>query len=513
MLQPTTLVQSPCRDNGYVTIKKLDVAEHPMGAFLVESTWRNCSIWDVKAVVESIGARKIWDNTFETSTFLFALTPTSSIWHTKFKGAWPVSSRDYICFQGQYTSPCTIDLVSTSCIGESYQHKPLPKEVSGYNRATMDVAGWRLKRLDRHSVSVKNVLMTHFSTWIINYFTSRYIEQSLASVQKAKEYLDLHGAPPSLENLTNAMLVNLKHDHDRKTWRCEYSRRTESDTGDKSAKVISGASTTSYIRIDKRRWASSTKNRYSIIIDPPPSRVLAVEQAHDPYGVWLTIEHDEVFIIPFHGKILTIIKPDDTFVKDSSIDNECQVFVNGGPVAIEREEKATDILEEFSTKTEEKLATKAVTNETQRDMISEEDVVNKALDDLPVTPKKHVQAALTFLKQADEQFGWTMISDKNGIKVSKRPGTKSKKKDGESPFVSVSSKDDFLLDVPEQFMIYKASKVIEDYSSEEIIAVVSDVQSVRKAYDDTVEHIDILRHTNPGYKVIRQFIKTIFPFK
>ncbi|KAI9272431.1 hypothetical protein BY458DRAFT_508788 [Sporodiniella umbellata] len=511
VLQLVATVQSSCRDNGYVTIKKLDVPEHPMGAFLADSTWKDCSIWDVKAVVESAGARKIWDTTFESNTFLHFVTPSSSIWHTRFKGAWPVSSRDYVCFQGQYTSSNLIDLVSTSCIGDSYQHKCLPKEISGYSRATMDVAGWRLERINQTSVSVKNVLMTHFSTWVINYFTSRYIEQSLASIHIAREYLDLYGAPPSLESLTNAILVNLKLDHERKTWRCEYSRRTESDSNEKGMKAIPSASTISYIRIDMRRWALVAKNKYSIIIDPPPSRVHATKRNQDSYGVWLAIEHDEVFIIPFHGKILAIIKPDETFVKELDKNSECRIFVNGSPITIEQESRLSDVLlENDSTQVLPKSPTNEAPNSS---FFSEGDSLEKAVDEMSVTPKKHAHAALNFLKQVDEQFGWNPVSDKNGIKISKRPGTRSKKKENESPFISAASKKSWSLEVPEPFTIYKASKVIEDYSSEEVVSVVSDVESTRKAYDDTVDDMSVIRHMEPGYKIIRQSIKSIFPLK
>ncbi|CEI89398.1 hypothetical protein RMCBS344292_03759 [Rhizopus microsporus] len=406
---PTTVIQEPCRDNGYVTVKKIDVPDHPMGAFLVETTWKDCSLWDVKAVIESVGARKVWDNTFENSTLLHALTPTSAIWHTKVQGTWPVSPRDYICFQGQYASSYMVDLVSTSCVGESYRHKPLPKETSGYTRATMDVMGWRLEYATKDTVLMKGLMMTQFSTWVINYITSRYLVQSLAAVQMAKDYLGTYGAPPSLENLMNAVLMNLKHDHERKTWRCEYSRRTESD--DKTAKVMAGATTTSLIRIDKRRWALSTGNKYSIIIDPPPSRVSAIERIHDPYGVWLIIEHDEVFIIPFHGKILVIIKPDDTTSSTKEQVPDCQISVNGGPIVVEKEQAIPEEIEkEF-----QKAVSQA--SKDKKKFVSEEHVVSRAIDQLSVPPQEHTQAVLAFLKRADEQFGWTAVSDKNGIKT------------------------------------------------------------------------------------------------
>ncbi|RCH90173.1 hypothetical protein CU097_001857, partial [Rhizopus azygosporus] len=497
---PTTVIQEPCRDNGYVTVKKIDVPDHPMGAFLVETMWKDCSLWDVKAVIESVGARKVWDNTFENSTLLHALTPTSAIWHTKVQGTWPVSPRDYICFQGQYASSYMVDLVSTSCVGESYRHKPLPKETSGYTRATMDVMGWRLEYATKDTVLMKGLMMTQFSTWVINYITSRYLVQSLAAVQMAKDYLGTYGAPPSLENLMNAVLMNLKHDHERKTWRCEYSRRTESD--DKATKVMAGATTTSLIRIDKQRWALSTGNKYSTIIDPPPSRVSAIERIHDPYGVWLIIEHDEVFIIPFHGKILVIIKPDDTTSSTKEQVPDCQISVNGGPIVVEKEQAIPEEIEkEF-----QKAVSQA--SKDKKKFVSEEHAVSRAIDQLSVPPQEHTQAVLAFLKRADEQFGWTAVSDKNGIKTSKRPGTKQKKKEPDS-FLQ----DAFTMDVPEPFMIYKASKVIENYSAEEVLAVVSDTQNVRKAYDDTIEEIDVLRHLRPGCKVVRQTLKAIFPFK
>ncbi|KAG1243864.1 hypothetical protein G6F68_015671 [Rhizopus microsporus] len=181
------------------------------------------------------------------------------------------------------------------------------------------------------------------------------------------------------------MLVNLKHDHDRKTWRCEYSRRTDADSGEKDAKTPSNVSTTSLIRIDRRRWAQSTKNRYTIIIDPPPSGVRAVQQAHDPYGVWLTVEHDEVFIIPFHGKILAIIKPDDAFARGPVSDADCQIVVNGGPIAIEQEQKLPEAEEEVAGQ-EEKLIKTAV---QESPSVSEEEAVIHAVDSLSLTPSKH----------------------------------------------------------------------------------------------------------------------------
>jgi hypothetical protein len=556
-----TIIQSPDRENGNVTIKKLDITNHPMGGYLSESTWKDCSVWDIKAVLESAGARKIWDNTFDSSSFLHALTSTSWLCHTKIKGAWPINPRDYVCFHGQYSAGSSrIDLISTSCFGDSYQYKPLPaKEVPGYTRATMDVSGWRLERIDDRTASVKQVMVTQFSTWVIGFITSRFLVQSCAAVQSARDYLQTYGAPPSLENLICALLVNVKHDHERKNWRCEYTRRisnAENKDVDTTAKKVAAAShsvpsTVSLIRLDKRRWA--TNNQYAIVIDPPPSRVSAIEKVNDPYGVWLTVEHDEAFIIPLRGNILVLIKPEQP-MKASTDASECQLYVNGVPTMIQiQERKSNPIVErskqasfsqhfekaeqeqmksDFQLKDSslDKTVAASSTSETVIHSVSEEEKILVAINQLNVSPKEHAQAALTFLKQTDEQFGWTVLSDnKSGMRISKKSGTKNtnattannKKSDNKDLAITeattVTNTDaSHMLHVFEPYMVYKGSKVIENFSVDEVAAVVTDIGHVRKAYDDTIERegVDLVHPTiDPGCRVIRQSIKALFPFK
>ncbi|KAI7898276.1 uncharacterized protein BX663DRAFT_564806 [Cokeromyces recurvatus] len=491
----STLIQSPSKENGYVIIKKLEIPDHPFGGFLSESTWRNCSIWDVKAVLENASARKIWDNTFESTTFLHPLTSTSSIWHTKMKGTWPINPRDYICFHGHYTMGTNrIDLLATSCIGDMFQYKPLPSShIPGYTRAMIDILGWRLEQIDPQTVSVRQVMVTHFSTWVINYITSRYLVQTCAAVQFAQDYLKDFGAPPSLENLSRAQLVGIKYDHERKSWRCEYHLHP----GEQDTKT-----TTSIIRLDNR------KSGYSVVIDPPPSRVLAQKRTYDPYGIWLTIEHDEAFIIPLHGKILTLIKSDKQGNVSGSSDH---LEINGALIVIEKDELS--IIKNTKEPCIEhdglKRSERAVEEEKVIKVASEEERLKEALDQLPA-PKEYAQAALAFLKSTDEQYGWTVISDnsKTGIQISKKPGLKTTKK-------PLDNSKTTLFQVFEPYMIYKGTKVIENFSTDEILAVISDLGDVRKIWDDTIETpIDLIRTTkDPNCNIIRQTIKSIFPFK
>ncbi|RCH79679.1 hypothetical protein CU098_000248, partial [Rhizopus stolonifer] len=253
-------------------------------------------------------------------------------------------------------------------------------------------------------------------------------------------------------------------------------------------------STVSVIRLDKRRWA--TRNAYAVVIDPPPSRVSATEKSCDPYGVWLTVEHDEAFIIPLRGKILVLIKPEES---PSNHNEGCLLNVNGIATPIQREETK---LNPTPKSKEEKTAVEPE--------LTEEEQVSTALD--KVSPKDHAQAALLFLKQTDEQFGWTVLSDnhKSGMRISKKPGIKNSqlplKDNHEMP-----SK----LQVFDPYMVYKGTKVIENFSADEVLAVVKDTDYVRIQYDDTIESpIELVRQTNyPACKVIRYAVKAIFPFK
>lgn len=569
-LQPstnTTVIQSPCKENGHVTIKKVDIPNHPLGGFLSESTWKDCSIWDIKSVLESTGARRIWDNTFENNTCLHALTPTSALWHTKMKGTWPVSARDYVCFHGQYTSPYRIDLLETSCFGDAFQYKPLPPPVVGYTRATMDVMGWRLERMDDKTASVKQVMVTQFPTWVIQYITSRFIVQTCAAVQHARQYFETFGAPPSLEQLTCAQLVNVKHDHERKNWRCEYTRRTSasSSSSEKEAQQTatdsnaSQQSTMSVVRLDKQRWAAN--NRYAVAIDPPPSRVSALQKVSDPYGVWLTVEHDEAFIIPLRGKILVLIKPADALAaKQAQQPNECTLNVNGNTITIEREQrkpsplqpdrnKQASFSQHFLKEEEQAILSKvlsfnddgkalppvqpaslpstAAAAATEKPAAAtivteqEEAKIEQALKQLPVSPKDHAQAALSFLKLTDEQFGWTVLSDNNksGIRISKKPGVKpSTNSKSDDTLAETTTTHNAPLQVFEPYMVYKGSKVIEHFSMDDIRSVITDIGHIRALYDDTIEpKTDLIRQDDEeemsGCRVIRQTIKALFPFK
>ncbi|KAI8887937.1 hypothetical protein K501DRAFT_283050 [Backusella circina FSU 941] len=493
--KPCTTVQQPTKENGHVTITKLDVPNHPVGAFLSYSTWKNCSIWDAKAVLENVGSRKRWDPSFDDAQFIHPVSDTASIWHTKIKGSWPLGAHDYVSFNGQYISDLRVDLCAVSCNGDSYQHKPLPKEKPGILRATVNVQGYRLEQINAETISIRQLILAQISnTWVPHYLCGRVFSEICSAIYQAKKYFESYGAPPNLEKLNYALLVGVKHDHNNKSWRCEYTRHDQTETSNEKTKIC--------IRLDKRRWANSQKNNYSVVVDPPPSRIHAKEKACDPFGVWLTVEHDKAFIIPLRGKILVLIKPDTSIPSE----NSGQLTVNGSIINVKEEEQSL-----YSTDyPQQEIISRSSSNMDElKDDVDLKDI-KSVLDTIKVSPKEQAAAAFSFLKRTDEQFGWTVLTDntKTGIRICKKSGIKSSGNNNNKDQTS-----SLTLDVPEPFMVYKISKVIENYSVDEVLAVVTDTDQIRKSYDDTIDHIELLSDVEPGCKVIKQNVKAVFPFK
>ncbi|CAO3611326.1 unnamed protein product [Cunninghamella blakesleeana] len=550
------ITQKPEPNNGFATIKKMDVEGHPTGALFCECAWHHCSIWDVKAVLNCSEAREIWDPMFEKGEFICSITPSCSIWHCKLKGAWPASPRDYVAFTSQYTSCQRIDICSTSCISDTYEYYALPKETSDYVRAKLDLSGWRLDYIDnvkKTSVSVRYVLQTHFQGWIPWYLLNQLTTQAPNVPTSAYQFFKKHGAPPSLEELELATMQQLRYDHTRKHWRLEYIR---------SITIGEEGPTKSTVRLDRRRWAyfssqysnGTDSSHYNVTIDPPPSSVVAQVRKDDPYGVWLMIEHDESFIIPIRAKILVLIKPNLPLQQTSKQklqqapkkQRKTEVFlvVNGvskpveddnnifneelDPIDAEKNEKSASVLTDaapsplISPNSSTPLSSTQISPSTSSTIISDDQLLEKYIQQLSITPMEQAQAAFIFLKRMDEQFGWTVISDKQGLRINKRNGSKvsSTKEKNEStlPLPSSSSsssslKDHHYLDVSEPYVIYKASKVIEKYSMEEVASVITNISDTRLVYDSSIENCTAIKSIQRGCKVIRQEIKSIFPFK
>jgi hypothetical protein len=187
--------------------------------------------------------------------------------------------------------------------------------------------------------------------------------------------------------------------------------------------------------------------------------------------------------------------------------------------------------------------------------------LERDIQKLVVSPMEQAQGALLYMKRMDEPFGWTVVSDKQGLRINKRSGTKSSSSSSSSSSSTItsttatakaksklatsapsaksgtsssspsqqdsgqvsrenegtkapkSSPDTYYLDVADPCVIYKASKVIENFSTEEVASVVTNISQARIAYDASLEKCELIKPIQRGCQVIRQEIKGIFPFK
>lgn len=426
-------------------------------------------------------------------------------------------------------------------------------------------------------MSVRYILQTHFQGWIPWYLLNQLTTQAPNVPTSAYQYLKKHGAPPCVEALVMATMQQQRYDHMKKNWRVEYTRSIT--TGDLGPTKVT-------IRLDRRRWAfySSSSNsgssHYNITIDPPPSNVLAEVREEDPYGVWLVIEHDESFIIPRRGKILVLIKPGKSHQNHPPSQphkkkrlSPVTLLINGTTTSIQNDAATMDLLDDHieepngstsgssppSSPDTSSAATLSAPSPLQSSTTAipsndddEKDGLERNIQKLTVSPMEQAQGALLYMKRMDEPFGWTVVSDKQGLRINKRSGTKSssssstttsttaaakaKSKQAESALSTKSvtssqqisgqvssenegtkapksSPDTYNLDVADPCVIYKASKVIENFSTEEVASVVTNISQVRVAYDTSLEKCELIKPIQRGCQVIRQEIKGIFPFK
>ncbi|KAI7853908.1 hypothetical protein BDC45DRAFT_509320 [Circinella umbellata] len=525
------VLQSPDPSNLFVTIQRLEVPGHPTGAYLSESVWKDCSVWDVKAVVSCVGARKIWDSTYEDGIFLHQVSKSCSLWHHKTKGFWTVSARDYVAFSSAYTSASCIDLCSTSCIDDSYDHHTLPVNTPGFVRARLDLWNWRLERLDMKTTSVKLINQANLQGWIPSYVPISLSGHNPDLVMRAHQFFNKHGAPPDLTLLEHGSLINMSYDHHRQSWRCEYTQSTTATSNDEANSASNN--TFAEVRIRER-----PRRGYNVVIDPPPSWVKASTRTHDPYGIWLEINHRESDIIPQRGKILLLIKP-------GVVEGQDYLLINGDVTAVHKDlvksmrikEKQTSLDDteeeddgEFppqvmpqqpprhqssSTGTVTETATEIKDNESKQDEKDEKNNSNDiaaTIESLPISPETLAQSALTFLTRvSDQQFGWSNVSDKNGLRVSKRSGTA--KLTNNSPENIMETFMGPQMEIPEPSVMVKATKVIEGFSLEEVASIVANTGNLRKLYDESVEEMEVVARTQNGCQVVRQLVKGIFPFK
>lgn len=413
-----------------------------------------------------------------------------------------LSPRDYVAYQASYSSASRIDVCATSCLETTFDHHPIPEPDSGHIRALLDLWGWRLERVDDHTTSVKFISQANPQGWIPSYIPNSFSGHNPDIVQRARQYFEKHDAPPDLVRLGFGKLVTVSLDQARPSWRAEYVRATELIA--KGLRPANAPSTVATIRIGSRYWR---EHGCSVVVDPPPTRVGASLRETDAYGLWLDIEHDEAFIIPQSARILVLIKPGSDKAAGLLINGVATDVYDPTKPALPAEPPEAATSKSMTPSTSATMTTTTTTKtgqQTSVDLLSR--VIRQPPPPLSIEPIPFAAAALKLIRRLDEQqFGWDSVSEKNGLRISKRPGAKKSK--------SSDNTSSSLEEIYEPFMTVRASRVIEGFSLEEVASVVTSNSNLRKQYDETIEQVKRIRYADLGCEITYQVMKSVFPLK
>ncbi|KNC99881.1 uncharacterized protein SPPG_09267, partial [Spizellomyces punctatus DAOM BR117] len=172
-----------------------DLPDHPTGILKGVGIYPVTdvkSIWDIIAVVQTAGARKIWDTNFENDTIVEQLSANSFIIHAMNKGVWPTSPRDATVVSTIVTGDSRIQSLVRSVTDDPI----LPPVKNGNVRAHVDIAGWDIEALSDETIKVTHIIQFDPKGWIPSSLISAVSTQLPLTVAAVVDYLKRFGSPP-----------------------------------------------------------------------------------------------------------------------------------------------------------------------------------------------------------------------------------------------------------------------------------------------------------------------------
>lgn len=370
------------------------------------------------------------------------------------------------------------------------------------------------------------------------------------------EFAIKHGAPPVVTRLGGAKAISSKYDVDKEIYRFEYepadSRRSESSStstafplpndralADAPNGKTSGAGQLGTmecgIRCDPDKWTNS----FIVVVDPPYKSVSALKRhrlSPNGSGLWLTIEHD-IASLGQDSVTVTVRRG------ASATGGKVSLTVNGTKIKVDQEdlsEADVQVLKKqkrsrptrialdqppalgvlrhrqssssLRSKKEEADLLRAATQSTMLGRLysplakmyttaseSTRNIVPMVASPSPApmlgsTPVDAAMRALGQLSrihadrdgESTDPFGWQPVSDRDGLKVEKR----------------------IVSHVSDNFPIYRAGRIIEGFTAEEVSATVS---AYRK--DDYFSKPERLQTYGYGITTSHIVANTTFPFR
>lgn len=420
-------------------------------------------------------------------------------------------------------------------------------------RTQIDLQGWSIESLSPNTTQVTLVEQSDPRGWSNKSSIPQVMMSTLAGIG---EFSIKHGAPPITTRLGGAKALSSRYDVAKETFRYEYQsadarRSNSSSTATAFPLPVAvrnaegpGSETASLQSLEARRLLSTIEceircdaekwsNSCVLVIDPPHCSISALKRhrlSSAGGGLWLTIEHDPVAL--GDEKVVITIK------RGASIPgSKTSITANGHKVKIDVEDMAESeaqllLRQKRSRPTRlpldqppalgtlrKKQSTMELPNvervasppQTAYSRIAQPlgrwysvaaDSTRAALVPMTATPVQPassvpVDAAVRALGQlarmhadrdgeSTDPFGWQPVSERDGLKIEKR----------------------VVQHVSESFPVYRAGRIIEGFTAEEVSASVS---SMKK--DERFDKPQRLESYGHGVITSQVSAFTTFPFR
>ncbi|KAG0245958.1 hypothetical protein BGX31_005244 [Mortierella sp. GBA43] len=547
--EPVTSWKALTKQRG-VQVSKLETQGHAPGIVKGEGVFEDYTIWDIKAALDCVSARKIWDKMFEDSHLLQQISPSSILSYLRLKGFWPTSPKDMAVLSTTFVTKEAIHFFATS-VDDTNQYPSIPPPQSPFVRSELVVSGWYLETIKPRSVRITYIAQATPTSWVVpgTALGAMTTEMPLCVAEIIK-YLETNGSPPTLVSIRRGRALTTEYSHTKSSFRLEYVpdsnpifsgqkvlQQQQGQNADRNRKSVADFTAgtggpegspfnspklgpteklLAEIRLDARLWAKN--GDCEITIDPPPSKVVCSCAPHDSTGYRLRIEHSGGRAVPAGGKVLLMARKATTpgcgfvvngvaikvpnmehldawtYRKGTSDKDRTLTLSMVDGVLSEKENQDEDEDDGVGLKTHSKGSSTAVSGDHTKSTLSgepDEDSEKKQSASL-MTPLQYAQSALDLLAKikADPEDAWTVVSDsKGGLKVTKR-------------FMPA--------EISDQVPLVRGEKVIEGFSLEEIATVIGTL-GTRSELDSLFDSGEMLESFGAGCAVFHHVLRSLFP--
>ncbi|WAQ81703.1 hypothetical protein PtA15_2A14 [Puccinia triticina] len=520
-------------DSRGVSVTQLQSIDPTLTVYRAEATFVGVGVWNVLSAITTAGARLYWDKSLTEVKLLEELNDLSSLWQIKQKGSWPIAPRDSILITTTYKSPASVHIFSVST-DDSNLFPSIQPPTPGYIRARTEILGWSIESLSPTTTQITLIDQHDPLGWSPKSWTPA---QLIAQVANVGEFAMKSGGPPLITRISGARVTLSKYEHDKGTFRAEYTASESAltpaimDPSHSTTCSIDASDTSSVeceIRCDCESWAVSL----DIVVDPPPTKASCLKRhkLSSGGGWWITIEHDPNLLERDKAKIL--IRRGRT-----GLDEKGSVTLNGTNLKVDIEELSAEEAKSLATQRRVKASlipldqyslsgprmwrgSPSVSNPGTRsstpnpvrgqeectapvpDVASLHPIATSLKLSEPLRPSHPMASALealavlqTFhIEQGPDIMvppaGWTLVAEKGSASVYKK----------RVPQIS------------ETFPVYRADQVIQGVTAEEMVSVLATFSS-RPLWDDGVETSYLLESYGNGCTTRLLTTKPTFPFK